>query len=153
MLKKAIATSVLSLTAVAAAHASGFSAIGGIGAEVSGYVGKGGGYAATATQGGSMASGNVNGTGLSAQFTSNEGGGYAGAGANIGRDGVVTYTTGGSYANNVSTGYTAGQAQGSTAGAVGTDFSAEAWGNFETRSFGIEAVVGGFGSFGRFGSF
>lgn len=148
-MKKAIITASLALTLpFGIAQASGFGAgIGaGVGADVSGYVGTGSGYAETATQGGSMAAGKVNGTGLSAQFTSNEGGGYSSAGAAVNRDGVVTYTAGGSHAANVSAGFTAGSAIGETAGAVGTDFSSEAFGNFETGAAGFTAVIGaGFG--------
>lgn len=147
-MKKTILTIVLSVASIGVASASGFGAgaIAGIGADISGYVGTGGGYASSATMGGSMAQGNVNGTGISAQFTANDGAGYAGAGAAVNQEGVVTYTTGGSHAANVSAGFTAGQAGGATAGAVGTDFSSEAWGAFDTGAAGFTAVIGaGFG--------
>lgn len=152
-MKKTILAIALSVASIGVASASGFGAgaIAGIGADISGYVGTGGGYASSATTGGSMAQGNVNGTGISAQFTANDGAGYSAAGASIGRDSVVTYTAGGSHAANVSAGFTAGQAQGNTTGAVGTDFSSEAWGAFDTGAAGFTAVIGaGFGSFGSF---
>lgn len=151
MFKKFALTAALFFACIGIASATEFGA--GIGAsiDVSGYTGTGGGYASSATVGGSMAQGNVNGTGLSTQFTSNQGGGYAGAGSTIGRDSVVTYTTGGSTSQNVSVGYTTGQAGGTASGGVGTDYSSNAWGSVNTAGYGasIGASVG-FGTFGNF---
>lgn len=148
-MKKSIFAAAIIAVSMSMAHASDFGVDAGV--NVTGYTGTGGGYASSATNGGSMAQGNVNGTGVSAQFSSNDGGGYAGAGAAVGADGVLTYTTGGSHASNVSAGFTAGQAGGTTAGAVGTDFASEAWGNFATAGFGGTISVG-FGSFGGNGN-
>lgn len=145
MFKKTLLSVALLAASGSVALASGF----GFGGQVESWSGSTGGYASSATTGGSMAQGNVNNTGLSAQFTANEGGGYANASAHHGGNEVVTYSGGGSHAANVSAGFTAGQAGGATAGAVGTDFSSEAWGSFETGFAGAHLEVwSGFGNFG-----
>lgn len=92
-MKKTLFSLAISFCLASVASASGFGAGGSI--DVSGYTGTGGGYASTATNGGSMAQGNVNGTGYSAQFTSNAGSGYAGAATSVGNSGVVTHSFGG----------------------------------------------------------
>lgn len=145
---KRIFLSLALSAATSIAMASGFTGNLNIGADVSNYTGSAGGYSQAAIVGGSMAQGNVNNTGISAQFTSNEGLGMSGAGAAIGREGVVTYTAGVSQTSNVSGGFTAGRAAGSTAGAVGVDFTADAWGGFETNFTAIDVNVNGFGQFG-----
>lgn len=146
-MKKVIVSAALFFGSVGLASASGFGANLGVGGQLETWGGSTGGYASSATNGGSMAQGNVNGTGFSAQFTANEGAGHSYAGAGVGHGEVVTYSGGGSYASNVSAGFTAGQAGGTTAGAVGTDFSSEAWGNFESGMAGAHLDVwGGFGT-------
>ena len=147
-MKKFLIAASLFAASLGLAQASGFGGSLGAEGQVTGWAGTGGGYASSATNGGSMAQGNVNKTGFSAQFTANEGGGYSSAGAAVGKDGVVTYTGGGSHAANVSAGFTVGQAGGTTAGAVGTDFASEAWGDFQTGGFGASIEIGGWGDFG-----
>lgn len=136
MMKKLVVASLLFASTVGLAVAGGnFS--GGFGIGVGGHAGSGSSYANSATVGGSMAQGNVNHTGVSSQHTQNSGGGFASAGVGIDSHGVSTYTDGSSYANNSSLGFTAGQAGGSTGGGVGTDYSAEAYGSFDTVDLGI----------------
>lgn len=147
MLKKALLSVAVLAASTSVALASGFGGNLNIGGQVDAWSGSTSGYASSATNGGSMAQGNVNKTGFSAQFTANDGAGHAYSGANVSHGDAVTYSGGGSHAANVSAGFTAGQAGGSTAGAVGTDFKSEAFGNFEAHQVGANLDVwGGFGT-------
>lgn len=137
-----LAAATLAFASVAAAHAASFGASLQAGYGVTGYTGSGGGYAESATVGGSQASTGNYGTGYAVQFSSNDGYGYAGAGAAVTPTGTTTYTTGGSDSFAQSGGFTAGNGYGNTAGGVGTDFSSKSWGSFATSGFG--------GSFGGF---
>lgn len=140
-MKKVITIAALFVASTGLATASGFGA--NLGGQIDSWSGGTSGYASSATTGGSMAQGNVNNTGVSAQFTANEGSGHSYAGAAVGQGDVVTYSGGGSHAANVSAGFTAGQAGGSTAGAVGTDFKSEAFGSFETHQVGLNLDLWG----------
>lgn len=136
-----VSLGIASLFISGAALAGGYGA--GIGAGIvgGGYAGSTGGYAESATVGGSQATTGNYGTGLAVQFSSNEGAGYAAAGGHISPDGVTTYTAGGSSSYANSGGFALGNGYGETAGGVGTDYSANAWGSFQSAGFGIGGAV------------
>lgn len=135
-MKKVLIASAVLFGSMSVASATGFTG------SASGHVGTGGGYASSVTMGGSMAQGNVNNTGFSAQVSSNDGAAHSFAGATVTHDGVTTYTSGGSHASNVSDGFTSGQAGGSTAGAAANDYTAESWGSFQTIGVGFTGFAG-----------
>lgn len=131
-------------TASAAGVGVGFSA----GLDGSTYNSSGSGYASSATSGGGMASTTTNHTGLTIQHSSNQGGNYATAGVLTGPKEVTTYTSGGTTNTALSGGFTTGSATGTTAGAVGNDYSSKAFASFQTAGFG--GTLGGFGTIGAF---
>lgn len=133
MIRKTIITLAgLTLSTAALAQGAGI----GIGIGAGGYAGQAQGYTESATTGGGMSQTASYGTGVSAQFTTNQGSAYAGAGGVITSEGVTSYTSGGSTSYGVSGGFVAGNGSGQSAGAVGQDFSSSAHGSWATAGFG-----------------
>jgi len=147
-MKKTIGSALVSLAMLGTTSAAGLGVGVNAGLDMSTYSGNGSGYASSATTGGGMASTTTNHTGLSVQHSSNQGGNYATAGVLAGPKEVTTYTSGGTTNTALSGGFTTGSATGTTAGAVGNDYSSKAFASFQTSNFG--GTLGGFGTIGVF---
>lgn len=155
--RKFAVAAVLALGSVGVASATDFSAgvgvIGGVGAAVGQYSGSTSGHGSAVTSGGSMAETGVHGTGFSAQFSRNEGTAYAGVTGVVTPTGSYAGTAGGSTSDAVSGGVTRGFADGKTSGAVGNDFSANAWNSHQSSGAGFGAIAGGFAGIAGFADF